>query len=242
MSSALVLALLSKSSALPLLALVGVGFLFRRDTLKVRLRNIAFLAFLLLIVVGGTLLIRVVIQGQHELVPVWVASGLHVKNFAAAFYTFNPMEIIWHPFNQNWVDTERRQFLWEYCFKSVFFGEWEFRSFFRWQAISILVSAMFLLPVIFWGIVRSMWKRTRVDVQFLVFLLISLLALACFRFIHPNSSNQEIRYISFVFIPIAYFLARGIALLPRGRALIVLPSIIFVLSAWFEIFAAVGSR
>lgn len=242
MSSSLVLALLSKSSALPLLALVGCGFLFRRDSIMIRLRNVLFLGVLLLIVVGGTLLIRVIIQGQQELVPVWVSSGLHVKNFAAAFYTFHPLEILRHPFNHNWVDSERRQYLWEYCFKSVFFGEWEFRSFFHWQAITILVSGMLLVPVILWGIVRSTWKHARIDIQLLVLLVVSFLALACFRYLHPNSSNQEIRYISFVLIPIAYFLARGIALIPRGRALLILPGIIFVLSIWFEIVVAVGSR
>ncbi len=242
MSMALSFALLTKSSGLPLLAMAALALLLRPDTLRTKAKNGALLAGMLLLFVGWTFLIRVYIQDQAELVPVWVTPGLRVKNFVAAYTTFNPWQILMHPFNHNWIDDDRRQYLWEYFFRSAFFGEWNFASFFGHGATVLLSAALLLIPVWAWGVLRSIWKPTRQEIVLVVLLAVSLLALTSFRFLHPNSSNQELRYIAFVTIPIAYFLARGIATLRYTWPLLVPVIVVFACSSAFAVLAAVHAR
>lgn len=237
------LALLTKSSALPLLAPVGLAYFVRRETLREKLRNGLVLAVLLGIVLGGTFFVRVLIQGQDELVPVWVTSGLRVKNFPAAYYTFQPWEVLGHPFNHNWIDTHRRQFFWEYLLKSAFFGEWDFSAYFRVQAITLLTFAMALIPVGVAGIARAALRRpVFVGLMMAAFFVASLAALASFRFMHPNSSNQELRYVVFALIPIAYFLARASDIRWLRVLAPLLVAVMAFLSAWFILAAAMHSR
>ena len=237
----LAMALLTKSSALPLLAPVGLAYLLRREPLRDKLRNGAVLGGLLAIVLGGTLLVRVFIQGQEELVPVWVTSGLHVKNFPAAYYTFLPWEVLEHPFNHNWIDTHRRQFFWEYLLKSSFFGEWEF-EYFRVQALVLLTAAMLLVPAGLYGLLRSLRRRSVIDILMALFLATSLAALATFRFLHPNSSNQELRYVIFVLIPAAYALAVATENRWVRLWIVSLACVLCALSAWLILAAAAHAR
>ena len=232
------LALLTKSSALPVLVPIAIAFVLRKDSWKNRCINVSFLALLLGIVLGGTFVVRVLVQGQHELVPVWVTSGLRVKNFVGAYTTFNPWQVLMHPFNHNWIDDERRQYLCEYFFKSAFFGEWGFGSFFDTGATIVLSSALVLIPAWLWGVVRSLRKPFAIPFMFGAFMATSLLALATFRYMHPNSSNQELRYIAFVILPMAYFLARGIASMRYRWPFTIVAAVMFAGSSAFLLLAA----
>lgn len=235
------LALLSKSSALPLLAAFALAWLFRKQTGRSRIATAALLASLLLVTIGGTFVVRVLVQGQQELVPVWVTSGLRVKNFPAAYYTFNPWQILMHPFNHNWIDEERRQYLWEYFFRSAFFGEWEFRWMFDVGSTVTLSSALLLIPCFLWGVVRSLAKNPKLPAVFFALLVASLAALAAFRYMHPNSSNEELRYVSFVVVPIGYFLARGMASMRYRLPFAAVASVTFAASSVFLVLAAYHS-
>ena len=236
------LAFLSKSSALPLLAPFALAWLLRKQSARTRLATAALLGSLVLVTIGGTYVVRVLIQGQHELVPVWVTSGLRVKNFPAAYYTFNPWQVLMHPFNHNWIDEERRQYMWEYFFRSAFFGEWEFRSLFDEGSTVTLASALLLIPCFLWGIVRSAWKPAKVHALFFVLLVTSLAALACFRYMHPNSSNQELRYVSFLVVPIGYFLAKGMASVRYRLPFAAVASVMFAASSAFLVLVAMHSQ
>lgn len=236
------LALLSKSSALPLLVVFALAWLMRKQSVRARFATASTLGVLLLVTVGGMFVLRVIIQGQDELVPVWVTAGLRVKNFPAAFYTFNPWQILMHPFNHNWIDEERRQYMWEYCFRSAFFGEWEFRSLFDVGSTVTLSSALLLIPCFLWGVARSAWKPGKVPSMLLALLVSSFVALACFRYMHPNSSNQELRYVSFVVIPIGYFLARGMASMRHPLPFAAVASVMFAASSAFLVLVAMHSQ
>lgn len=236
-----VLALLTKSSALPLLAPLGLAWLLRAQPLRTRVHNALFLGALLLVSLGGTFVVRVLIQGQDELVPVWVTTGLRVKNFLAAYLMFDPWQVLMHPFNNNWTDGERRQYLWEYFFKSAFFGEWNFYWYFNAGSTVLLASGLLLIPAWLWGIVRSAWKPTKIAAILFSLLAAGLLALVTFRYMHPNSSNQELRYVAYVVVPIGYFLARGIASMRYRLPFAAVATVMFVASSAFVVLAAYHS-
>lgn len=236
------LALLTKSSALPLISLLALALLLRKQSWRAMAHCSLFLAGLLAVALGGTFIVRVLIQGQDELVPVWVTTGLRVQNFLGAYVTFDPWNILMHPFNNNWIDGERRQYLWEYFFKSAFFGEWDFRWHFGVGATVLLSSALLLVPAWIWGIARCVWKPTKIAAMLFAFMVVSLLALVSFRYLHPNSSNQELRYIAYVVIPIGYFLSRGIASMRYRWPLTLVASVVYAFSLAFIVIAAIHSR
>lgn len=240
MSCMLALALLTKSSALPLCVPVALAFLMKREPPKTKLLNGAVLFVLVAVVVGGAFYVRVLMQGQQELVPVWVTPGLRVRNFPAAFYTFNPWEVLMHPFNQNWIDVHRRQYFWEYLFRSAFFGEWDFQ-YFRAGALVTLSAGMMLIPLWFFGFVRSLRRPKPADAILAALLAASLLALLAFRYMHPNSSNQELRYVAILTVPVAYFLARGAAAFPVKPPALLLIAVVYACSAALLVLAALHS-
>ncbi len=218
-------ALLTKSSSIALIGVAGIALLSRLKADRTFFLACATGALTVGVVISGTFFVRNVLQKQVALVPVNVNPALHVRNFPGAYVTFNPVKILAHPFNNNWTDDERRQYLWEYFFKSAFFGEWQFNDFFGGSARILLALALLLMPFAFWGIWKEIRHPSRMGIMFGAMLFLFLLSLATFRLVHPNSSNQELRYISVVVLPMLFFLSQGIPsekrLRPFGEFLII---------------------
>ena len=130
-----------------------------------------------------------------------------VEESPRAFLTFNPVQILRHPFNNPFDDSERRQFFWEYFFRSAFFGEFSLDPGRRLTAQTMLFSALILLSFILLGIRRGFMHHFHVSWPLLWSLVILLVAHTAFRWWYPYSSCQDFRYSILLVIPIAYFLS-----------------------------------
>src|SRR5262249_53021449 len=141
------------------------------------------LGFLLACILAGWLpVVRILIEANNSRTLSLGNQGMHsslvVTNAARNFLTFNPFAMIRIPFNNPFDDATRRQYFWEYFFRSSLFGEFGFDQI-RHLARMLLTVALSLLPLLVVGFVRSLWKAFRaalpVTLTF-VFLLIASVA------------------------------------------------------------------
>jgi len=146
-------------------------------------------------------------------------SGLSIENTFSNYITFNPSGILENPYNNPWGDEQRRQYFWEYLFRSAFFGEFSFDDRLRILAQGMLITGMLSLFVLGCGIIASFFKREPYDLPMLLTLGFLMLAAFCYRFFFPYSANQDFRQSVLALIPIAYFIVKGCDVLCTKRTL-----------------------
>jgi hypothetical protein len=210
-------ALLTKSNAIPLLAVGLACLLFQRKVRFVEKWRLGLVFFFTAAAVTGWLfLFRFAIQGETFVVGNTLTHHLGVTNALQHWIVFNPLKLISIPFNNNWSDDFRRGFFWEYLFRSLFFGEFNFGE--RYRALASMIVTLGLAAMLI-GVV-GVWNSIRTglrDALPMIFLAFALLGtLAAYRFVSPYSPNQDFRFISLVILPFAYFVTRGADALPRS--------------------------
>lgn len=141
-------------------------------------------------------------------------SGLRTEQSVAGFLTFSPVGILRHPFNNSWNDAERRGNLWEYFFRSAFFGEFSFPTALRPLSILLLLTALFLLPLTLLGMLFEIRKKHLGSIPSLSTLFALLLGTAGMYFLSPYASLYDFRYALLIALPVIFFLLRGASLLP----------------------------
>lgn len=129
--------------------------------------------------------------------------------------TFNPIQVLDHPFAHPWLDEERRQYFLEYLYKSAFFGEFSATDDLRSLAVAILLVAMTTIPLLLWGTVYSCWKRWRHDAPMIVLSVYILAAHLFFRISYPFSSSQDFRYSVLLVMPVTYFMVTNLHRCPK---------------------------
>ena len=141
---------------------------------------------------------------------------LHVPGGISEFLTFNFLEILRHPYNNSWAAGARREFFWEFFFRSAFFGEFSFAHSFPPEAAAALLSAGWLLCLLAAaGAVRALYRRDLFAAPPLFCLLLCApAALLFFRWREALACAQDFRYIAVVAIPWAAFAAWGMRALP----------------------------
>ena len=144
---------------------------------------------------------------------------LGVRNTLSNFLIFNPVQIVLHPFNDPWRDEDRRQYFWEYLFKSAFFGEFKYPNAYRMLATSVLVSGMIGLILAAIGLVHETRKRLRANAPMLLILVCPLAALLAYRLWLPYSANQDFRFSAAIIIPLSYFAVQGAFLLTKRKGI-----------------------
>jgi hypothetical protein len=141
--------------------------------------------------------------------------ALALRNDAAAYLVFDPVQVVLHPYASPWDDAQRRQYFWEYLFRSAFSGEFDFgdahRAMQQWMLIGMLASLCVLAPI---GIAWSLLRAPRRSSPMLLLLALSLGAHAAFRWKYPYSSSQDFRYSTLLSIPLAAFALIGAEKLP----------------------------
>jgi 4-amino-4-deoxy-L-arabinose transferase-like glycosyltransferase len=133
-----------------------------------------------------------------------------VDNGPRAFLTFNPIQMVMHPYNDPFNDEARRQYFWEYLLRSGLFGEYNFGQE-RVALARAIVTAQLLLLL---GIIWAAWnyrKKMTTDLPVWLLTALVLLAHAAFRLFYPYSSSQDFRYSILLSLSIAYFSVLGIA-------------------------------
>lgn len=241
----LALGILTKSNAFLLLlpSLASLVCMKQLSILK-RCERTAASLFLILILTGWFHLPNILAQRRVDLFLVrnlvTLHPGLRVKNSPAHFLTFNPIQVLRHTYNNPWDDAERRQFFWEYFFRSAFFGEFQFASALRDLSVIILLLALSILPFP----VIALWKsghRLRAHLPLWSTCVTVILGAAGGRLVSPYATTQDFRYSSLLVLPFTALIIRGIDLLPHsfrwiGRNLLVLfivASAAFIGSLWF---------
>jgi hypothetical protein len=186
----------------------------------------------LLLGVGWIMVLRFVIQKETFIVGNHLDDALKVTNRWENLFTFHPIGIWEHPFNSTWGDTDRRQYFWEFFFRSAFFGEWHFDA---WPlsvfARFMNVTAMLLFPVTIAGLCQTI--RKRLPYAFPVFTTIAVLLVSSFlyRLISPYSPNQDFRFVPLLVLPVVYVTLIGILHTPKPlRHFFTLLLLVFVVS------------
>ena len=131
--------------------------------------------------------------------------GLSIPNTVSAYFTFNPLQILHHPYNDAFGDEARRMYFLEYLSRSAFFGEFDLgRSLYRFSQWMLLLGfGVFAIALkgFFAGLRRF---RSEAMPLWLAFFIL-LAGHAFFRFLYPFSSSQDFRYSVLLLVPVAYF-------------------------------------
>jgi hypothetical protein len=213
------LAVNTKASGLALLPIAWACLLLRIDIpWPVRLRLAAVSAAIAVVGVASIPLMRATTDpGARRLVTMNVDGlppALTLPSEPRNFVTFDPAQIVTHPENFPWDNSERRQFLLEFFFRSAFFGEFTFASRLRPLERVILTSALLGLPLIAFGVARElgdahpMWPM-------LVSAATLLAIFVLYRVRFPFAPSQDFRYVTLLGVPLTFFAVRGAFDLPR---------------------------
>ena len=204
---------LTKVSGLALVAAVGTAWMMRHGMNKDMWR-FAFFGGLLFTLLFSWLPLSRLDSAQNtekivRLGNVGMNDDLGVINSVTHFSTFNPSAIMRHPYNNPWEDSSRRQYFWEYFFRSAFFGEFTFDDRLRILAQSMLLTAMISFIPFFYGLFSSIQRKSIYALPMLCTLGFLLLASFLYRYLFPFAPNQDFRQSVLLLFPVAYFIAEG---------------------------------
>lgn len=213
------LGLLTKFNAALLLPLAFLLLFFQRGHWVRKCGKLGASLLLLLLFTGWFYLPRTFLKESPQVLVVGnignLNSGLRVPTTFSTLFTLNPLQILAHPFNNAWDDAERRQYFWEYFFRSAFFGEFSYAPSLRPLAIAILTLALLFVPLTVFGIWSSLRSRAPGATPLFHLLWTGLLGSLAYRLAYPFASSQDFRYSILLVIPVTFFLVTGIAALPK---------------------------
>lgn len=200
------LGLLTKSNILPFapLAIIVVA-LTPKMSWKKKIACALGLTTVTLIVLGSLQLMRPSPPGKEALVGNYRMLTNFVENHPKNLFTFNPHQILKHPYNDPFGDEARRQMFWEYLYRSAFTGEFHFGDQRKLFVLGMLLSSLLLVPLILYSMVSDMRKGLESFVPLWSGLILFLLAHLAFRIFFPYSSSQDFRYSLPLMIPFAYY-------------------------------------
>ncbi|MBI3331872.1 glycosyltransferase family 39 protein [Candidatus Peregrinibacteria bacterium] len=149
--------------------------------------------------------LRSTVLGNVEVLTNFVENGL------PSYLTFNPVEIVHHPYNNPFQDKERRHYFWEYLYRSAFFGEYNLGAERQLLAITLLLTGMALGSLT----VLTLWQEFRAHrlphFPVLFTLVTVITAHVIYRVLYPYSSSQDFRYSILVLIPLAWAASMPVA-------------------------------
>jgi hypothetical protein len=210
------LGLLTKNTALLLLP-IAFGCLLFKKTYSWKKKGVyAAVTLLIVVVLAGWFSVYRKTQDASQSLIIGntqtLNSGLRVANNAQAYTVFNPIKVLQIPYNDAWNDASRRQYFWEYWYRSAFFGEFSFGDDRKLMASWLLFWGLVLTVVCFIGLVRSMLKwRTLYECLPLFFgFFVFPLGHLFFRYQFPYSSSEDFRYAVPVLASVFFFITTAI--------------------------------
>ncbi|MDP7069491.1 MAG: glycosyltransferase family 39 protein, partial [Candidatus Peribacteraceae bacterium] len=208
---------LTKASGLAIVAAVGVCWLLKNISHKHMWRQAIVGGMITVLIVGWYPLSRISDASDTEKLLTLGNGGMHgglaLQNTAPNFLTFNPLGVLEQPFNNPWGDEQRRQYFWEYFFRSAYFGEFGFHDQLRLLARGMLLFGMFGLLMMTVGLIDSFRKRDEDTIPIFVAFVFLLMAAFLYRYNFQYSANQDFRQSIVVVLPAAYFVVRGLSYL-----------------------------
>ncbi len=207
------LGVLTKNNALPLIPIAwGLAAMRRGFTSRERAKLVGISALILIAVTGLLFLVRPPFH-DATLIGNNLNPRLLVSNSFDNLVTFNPWEILTHPYNNTWLDSARRQFFWEFFFRSAFFGE--FSMGLIPLAVTLLLSGIFLIPVVIFGFLRSFAARDDDAIPLALTTVILLASILYLRIVSPYSPSQDFRYVPLLVVTLGAYILKSVATLPH---------------------------
>ena len=213
------LSLITKVSAALFLPAAFLPFLLHRSLTWKQKSFHAASSFLLIVLLAGWLpFVRVAIEGETSrtlsLGNEGMHSGLLLTNDWSNFLTFNPIEILRHPYNNPWDEATRRRFFFEYLYRSAFFGEYSFDGNLKLLTLAILFTGFFVLLLSLYGLATELRRHFRRSLPLTLLLCLLFAASLAYRLRFTYSANQDFRFIVLSILPLIVFAVRGIPTLP----------------------------
>lgn len=229
----LALALLSKSNSLPFAPLLFFCLLIHPSVSLRRKSCDGVMGILILaLLVGWLYVLRFVIENETFIVGNMLNEGLRVENTLRHVLEFHPYAVIGTPFNGTWDDVSRRQYFWEFLFRSAFFGEWSFSSLLLMPhlaraMLSLAISLLVIGVIGFWRDCVFHFRRT---VPMALILLATIASVFLYRLRSPYSPNQDFRFVPLLAVAVSYYCVRGIQAMQGWMKLLAIGvAVLFVL-------------
>lgn len=212
-SLVLSLGILTKSTALLMLAVTFATLFFRKGITWKKKIGLGLLLVAVVTVVAGWFTVYRIVQNTGQSYITGNTSGLNgglkIPNTLPMYITFNPLAVVHIPYNSAWDDATRRQYFWEYFYRSAFFGEFNYGDNLKVLASWILVLSYAMAVLFFIGL----WKTLRTffyeSIPFYLLLLALAAGAALNRFQYPFTPSQDFRYSMGLLLAVAYFSTMG---------------------------------
>lgn len=210
------LAILTKNTSLLLLPLAFFLLLLRKwERFWHPVSHLAIAAVVIALTAGWFSIYRITHNAEQRFLignQGTLNSGLAVPNAPDAFLTFNPVAVVARPFNNAWSDEARRQYFFEYLYRSAFFGEFDLGNTYKIVASWLTLSGLSLLTLCIIGAVQLHYHgKKREWWPYAIMTVVFLAGHTAFRIRYPFSSSQDFRYSLPLLVPFAYFLAAAFA-------------------------------
>ncbi len=200
----------TRVSALLFFPVIFLSLFLRHDPRpKEKVRLIFLSALFLLFACGWLPYVRLIHEqnprNSFTLGSQSMHSGLAVPTSANNFLVFSPAKVLKLPYPNPWTDATRRQYFWEYFFRSAFFGEFSFPTELKGISILMIFCGLALLPYLFYGFWKEFWKRNYETIPLWLSFFAILGAQIAYRLYAPFSANQDFRF-SIALLPIVAFM------------------------------------
>ncbi len=190
-------------SVLTLFFLPAVNWKAKLDRLYVAALIFGFIA--------GPLLMAKILQATDS--SNFVVGNIHLLGDSLRFQptiwnfvTFNPWEIVEHPYNNSRLSAPRSDLFWEFYFRSAFFGEWKIAPSLLLLGRCILALSLLLLPFLAYGAWTSCRNKPHLGIPLLITVTLILAAQLAWVIRHPVTPSQDFRFFIFLVLPYAYFI------------------------------------
>jgi 4-amino-4-deoxy-L-arabinose transferase-like glycosyltransferase len=217
------LGLLTKSTAILLLPVLGLLLILRRgESGRSRLRLGAAALIIVALLAGWFHAHRFAVEGQRDLagnlgeLSPWLA----LEAGAGSLLTFHPGRVIATPYVNPVLPGAERDHFWEYLFRSSLFGEFSFRRVPLLLSRGLLAAGLALAATALLGLVAAQLRDWREALPHTLLLLIVLAGQLLYLRTAPFSTSQDFRYSVVLLLPLLFFLTRVprpvLAVLPGG--------------------------
>lgn len=170
-----------------------------------------YVAVLLFGFIAGPLLMAKILQATDS--SNFVVGNIHLLEDSLRFQptiwnhiTFNPWEILQHPYNNPRMETPRSDLFWEFYYRSAFFGEWAIAPSLLFLGRCILALSLVMLPFLAYGVWTSNRNTPRLGIPLFISVVLVLGAQLAWVIRHPVTPSQDFRFFIFLAIPYAYFI------------------------------------
>jgi hypothetical protein len=205
----LCLAILTKSTALTLVPLFAICLFCSKHT-PIRTKSLLAICGMMIaaMMIGWYVFYRLLIDNQNHLIGSIgsLNAKLKVDSSLWNFLILNPAKVLEHPFNNPWLDSTRRAYVWEYLFRSALFGEFNLGEPLKFSAQLLVGSMLAILVLAIPGLLAGLSYATT---PVYLLLISQLSAIAAIRWISPFACHQDFRFILIASLPVAYLFARS---------------------------------